>query len=48
MGIAPSDFKSFSDAFNTLSLSFYDNAIPTHSPPSAPKSLSLIVSYSIN
>ena len=38
--IAPSDFKLFSSIFNILRVLFYDNAIPMHSPPSDPKSLS--------
>lgn len=47
IGIAPSDLRSFSATFKALRVSFYDRAIPTHSPPSAPRSLSLIESDSI-
>ena len=46
IGIAPSDFKSFSATLRTCKVSFWDSAIPMHSPPSGPKSLSLIESES--
>ena len=42
IGMAPSDLRSFSDIFKLVRLSFYDKAIPIHSPPSGPRSLSLI------
>ena len=42
IGIAPSLFKSFSETFRHLSVSFWLRAIPIHSPPSEPKSLSEI------
>ena len=42
IGIAPSSLSSFSDTFSTFKVSFYDRATPIHSPPSGPKSLSLI------
>lgn len=40
IGIAPSDFKSFSATFKVFIVSFYARAIPKHSPPSDPRSLS--------
>ena len=42
IGIAPSLFRSFSEIFSTLSVSFWERATPMHSPPSVPKSLSLM------
>lgn len=42
IGMAPSDFKSFSATFKIWSDSFYESAIPMHSPPSGPRSLSFM------
>jgi len=44
IGIAPSLLRSFSDILRTLKFSFWERATPMHSPPSVPKSLSLIAS----
>lgn len=42
IGIAPSLLSSFSDTLRTLRVSFWLKATPIHSPPSGPKSLSLM------
>jgi len=40
IGIAPSDLRSFSATLRVFIVSFYARAIPRHSPPSDPRSLS--------
>jgi hypothetical protein len=42
IGIAPSLLSSFSDTLRALRVSFWLRATPMHSPPSGPKSLSLM------